>query len=284
MKYGFFPGCAYKTAAGYKDSVDKVNQQVGIELAEIEDWNCCGATAAFSISADKAMALAGRVMALADAQGFKEIVTVCNACYATLQKAVFKFNHSPGLKERVNQCLENEKLQLIRILPVRHYLDVLIDDIPEIAWPSVSQKPSIADKPVAAYYGCQLTRPYGTSAEAEKPVRLEKFLSRFGFRPIEHSAKTLCCGASHMIPHETDCIPLISRITGEMRRKGAEIITTICPMCQFNLDYGQKKMKGPELPVTYFTQIIGLAMGIAPKDLGIDKLLVPIKIDSDVAQ
>jgi heterodisulfide reductase subunit B2 len=284
VKYGFFPGCAYKTAAGYKESVDAVNRHIGIELVEIDDWNCCGATAAFSINGKNAMDLAGRVLALAEAQGFKEIVTTCNACYATLQKAVSKFNHSPGLMEKVNTDLEKEKLTLTRTLPVRHYMDVLIDDVPESAWPENSQNLPFTDNGVAVYYGCQLNRPYGPPAEALRPVRLEKLLRRFGIRPIEHSAKTLCCGASHMIPHEKDCLPLILRIVGETRRKGAGIITTICPMCQFNLDYGQKKIKGTALPVTYFTQVIGLAMGIAPKELGIDKLLIPLKMDSEVAK
>lgn len=284
MKYGFFPGCAYKTAAGYKESVDMVSTRVGIELVEISDWNCCGATAAFSIDAGNAMALAGRVLTLAHDQGFKEIVTVCNACYATLQKAAKKFSHAPELMDAVNEHLKKETLTLTRILPVRHFMDVLIDDIPETAWKDKIEKSDIANMAVAAYYGCQLTRPYGTSAEAQRPARLEGFLTRLGFHPVEHSAKTICCGASHLIAHEKDCIPIISRIIGEVRRKGGDMITTICPMCQFNLDYGQDKIKGPSLPVTYFTQIIGLAMGIAPKDLGMDKLLVPVKMKSDVAK
>ncbi|MBU4317187.1 MAG: CoB--CoM heterodisulfide reductase iron-sulfur subunit B family protein [Proteobacteria bacterium] len=276
MKYGFFPGCAYKTAAGYETSVNAVNRLLGIELVEIRDWNCCGATAAFSREENSALALAARIMALADQQGFSEIITVCNACYATLKKAEHKLCGSARRLKEVNGILKTDGLSLNQPIPVRHYLDLLIEDIPLETWPKEKNKVFPSHGRVAAYYGCQLTRPYGDASQAERPDRLENLLSALGVPVVSHSAKTLCCGASHIIGYEKQCLALISRITGEMKNKGAEIITTLCPMCQFNLDYGQEKIQGKQLPVTYFTQVIGLAMGIAPESLGLDKLLVPL--------
>ncbi|MBA3031377.1 MAG: disulfide reductase [Desulfobacteraceae bacterium] len=276
MKYGFFPGCAYKTAAGYEESVNAVNSLLGIELVEIRDWNCCGATAAFSREENSALALAARIMALAEQQGFSEIVTVCNACYATLKKAEHKLSGNPQRLKKVNGFLKADGLTLNQPVPVRHYLDVLIEDIPLEVWIQGKKTVFPFHDRVAAYYGCQLTRPYGEPSQAERPDRLEKLLLALGVPVVKHSAQTLCCGASHIIGYEKQCLPLISRITGEMKNKGAEIITTLCPMCQFNLDYGQEKIQGKKLPVTYFTQVIGLAMGIAPESLGLDKLLVSL--------
>jgi heterodisulfide reductase subunit B2 len=281
VRYGFFPGCAYGSAAGYRESVDAVNRAIGVELVEILDWNCCGATAAVSLNADHAVNLCGRLFALAEAQGFDEIVTVCNACYASLQKAAHKIADNPRVLSEINQRLEKENIRISRVLPVRHYMDVLIEDIPLENW-LPQQEQAIFKLPVAAYYGCQLTRPYGHRAQAERPGRLERLLRQLGLTVVEHSAKTLCCGASHMIPYASACSPLISRIIKEIEAKGGAVITTICPMCQFNLDNGQDRLKAPKLPVTYFTQIIGLAIGIDPGNLGLDKLLTPFRLGDGV--
>jgi heterodisulfide reductase subunit B2 len=281
VKYGFFPGCAYQTAAGYKESVDAVNRALGIELVEIKDWNCCGATAAVSVNAGHASHLCARLFALAEAQGFDEIVTVCNACYAALQKACHKIIEAPGLLAQSNERLEKENIRLHRILPVRHYLDVLIEDILPDQWPKKKKTPAF-DRPVAAYYGCQLTRPYGDLSQAQRPDRLEALLRHAGLTVVEHSAKTLCCGASHMIAYAAECHPLISRIMMEIAAKGGAVVATICPMCQFNLDDGQSRLNAPKLPVTYFTQMIGLALGIDSKQLGLGKLLTPFRISAEV--
>jgi len=281
VRYGFFPGCAYKTAAGYRESVEALNRALAIQLVEIPDWNCCGATAVFSINSSVALVLSGRLLALADLHGFDEIITVCNACYTTLRKAIHMMEHHPELITEINKHLKTETLQLKRLLPVRHYLDVLANDIPEMRWRKVKQSKSDSDLRVAAYYGCQLTRPWKDQGQPERPDVLEQFLERLGVTVIEHSAKTLCCGASHMIPYAKDCAPLVSRIIREVRKKNGNIIATICPMCQFNLDAGQGRLNIPGTPVAFFTQIVGLALGIDSKDLGIDKLLVPMYKISD---
>ncbi len=281
MRYGFFPGCAYGTAAGYRESIEAVNQVLGIELIDIVDWNCCGATAAVSLGEDQALNLCGRIFALSENQGFDEIITVCNACYATLQKFRHKIEVHPDLLPKINSRLQNQNLRVSRIPPVRHYLEVLARDLSEDQWPSSQQGVELPG-PVAVYYGCQLTRPYGDRKLTERPDVLEPVLRRLGVPVVEHSAKTLCCGASHMIAYTSACSPLVSRIIKEISAKGADVVTTICPMCQFNLDEGQSQRKGPKLPVTYFTQIIGLALGIDPKHLGLDKLLTPFRIGTGV--
>jgi heterodisulfide reductase subunit B len=275
VKYGFFPGCAYHAAAGYKESVDAVNKIMGLEFDEIRDWNCCGATTFFGLDKLNALALNGRLFALAQHQGFQEIVTVCNACFTTLRKANEAFEAHPELRGQVNDRLTETNLRIDGPVRVRHYLDVLVNDIPRDLWLE-KRKNGILELSVAAYYGCQLNRPWKDMGDSEHPSTLENFLQTLGFSTIEHSAKTACCGASHTVAYAKNCRPLIARIIDEMRSKGADVATTVCPLCQFNLDAGQHGLKGPAVPVPYFSQLVGLALGLSKRELGLHKLLIPM--------
>jgi len=274
MRYGFFPGCSYKSEAGYAESVAAVNQELGIELTELSDWNCCGATAMFSLNETEALAINARLFALANSQGFDQIVTTCNACYTTLKKAKHIFESNPEAIAPINTQLSHEGLSVENLCSVRHYLDVLHNDVAADVW---SQRASTfnSEFKVAAYYGCQLTRPWADLDQPERPTILDEFITRIGFKTVDHSAKTLCCGASHFFPYEHECGRLIKRIIGEVVRKGAQMITTVCPLCQFNLDSMQAKTSMPSVPVSYFTQLAGLALGFTPRELGMQKLLVP---------
>ncbi len=276
MKYGFYPGCAYATAAGYRPSVEAVCRRLEIELTPIPDWNCCGATVLFSVDEFKATALAGRTFALARQHGFTQIVTGCNACYTTLRKAGDLLLQNTDYRQEVEQRLAAESLTDPQPLPVRHLLQVLLDDIPAGTWQQVTASHPCQDLPVGGYYGCQMTRPWEPMAQAEQPDLLERFLTRIGFKPMDHAAKTLCCGASHCVPYGNACNPLVTRIVRGIHRQGANLIATICPLCQFNLDQGQHRTRDlPRLPVLFFTQLAGLAMGLPPDTLGLDRLLTP---------
>lgn len=277
MKFGFFPGCAYDGAAGYRESVEAVCRVLKIELEEIPGWNCCGATTYFSLDEVQAQALAGRIFAAALTHGHREIVTVCNACYATLRKAGRTLTENPEKMDRINRILAPEGLKFEKAIEVRHLLEVLVNEVPEDAWkagrPAGMRRPA-----VAGYYGCQLTRPAGDLDSTENPQILEKFIQRLGFVPVEHSAKTICCGASHAVPYAGDCRALISRIIREVRTKGADMVVSVCPMCQFNLDALQQQGRGlSPLPAPFFTQLAGMALGLEPGELGMQKLLVPLK-------
>jgi heterodisulfide reductase subunit B len=274
VKYGFFPGCSYNSAAGYRESVDAINRLMGIELVEIPDWNCCGATAFFSLDEFKALALNARLFALAQASGFREIVTVCNACYTTLRKANQILSSNPEAVSRINEELSKESLLMEGDFSVRHYLDVLYNDVPAEKW-SENLTEKFKDYEVACYYGCQLTRPWGDIDHMERPIILDRFIERLGFLPVDHSAKTICCGASHVVPYARECGSLISRIILDVSHKGGRMITTLCPLCQFNLDSGQRNLTY-HIPVPFFTQLAGLAMGINASELGMDKLIVPM--------
>jgi len=274
QKYGFFPGCAYRSEAGYRESVNAVNDAVAIEMFEIEDWNCCGATTLFSLNDAGALALAGRLFALANRQAITEIVTPCNGCYATLRKTAERLLEDADALARVNDQLSGEQLRIETLRPVRHYLELLYHQVPTETW-GRHATPALADIRIAGYYGCQLTRPWGDLDHPERPTILERLLRRFGFQTVAHSAQTLCCGAALAFPYEAQCLPLIRRIIDEMDRQGAQMVSTICPMCQLNLDTAQSKLNRPPLPITYFTQLAGLSLGLSPGDLGMQRLIVP---------
>ncbi len=271
--YGFFPGCSYETAAGYAESVQAVCRTLDLTLVEIADWNCCGATSLFSLHETDALLVNARLLALANRQGFDQVVTVCNACYTTLRKAIRVFETHPDLLATANAHLAGESLQVERLLPVRHLLEILYHDVDEDIWQQCRPR-NWAPVPVAAYYGCQLTRPWSDVDHPEHPTLMDRFIERLGFVVVEHSAKTLCCGASHVLPHEKACRKLIERILTEIQGKGARLISTVCPLCQFNLDAKQHQLPGPNIAVPYFTQLAGLALGISPSQLGLKKLLV----------
>jgi heterodisulfide reductase subunit B len=275
VRYAFFPGCAYHAAAGYKESVDALNKAIGLDFVELPDWNCCGATTYFGMDKWKAVALTGRLLALAQAQGFEEIVTVCNACFSTLRKANEWFIAHPENLREVNSCLREENLHIDGPIKVRHYLDVLVHDVPENTW-ARNKGTDLSGVSVAGYYGCQLNRPWNDLGDPEHPTILEDFIQMLGFTPVEHSAKTRCCGAAHAVAYVKDCRPLIGRIIGEVHGKGAHMVATVCPLCQFNLDAGQSGLRLPRVPVPYFSQLAGLALNLDRESLGLKKLLVPL--------
>jgi len=277
MKYGFFPGCTYKGSAGYKESTEAVSQILHTELVEIEGWNCCGATSYWSLEDLPAVVLPARVMALAEKQDFKEVVNVCNACYSTLRKAKDKLDEDEGLMAQVNEALAEEDLHYTGSTKIRHYMEVLVNDLdPDDIKKHV--KVDLEAMTVAPYYGCQLNRPWGDMDDRQHPEMMDRLIETLGASvATDYSAKTLCCGASHMMPYEKNCLPLVKRIVGDALAKGARAISTVCPLCQFNVDASQSGLDLPDIPVLFFTQLLGLAFGLGEKDLQLKKLLVPFK-------
>ena len=274
MNYAFYPGCTYESAAGYKESMNAVNQALGIRLDEIPDWNCCGATAQFGVDELEALILGARVMALSLRRGYDHVVTGCNACYTTLRKVHKKLKENPAALAAVNRRLKTAGLSFDPAVTVRHHLEILVNAVDPSVWESRVTENRTGIR-VAAYYGCQLTRPWN---DIEPKDILERLIALAGFTPVDHSARTLCCGAALAVPYEADTRPLIKRIVTGMSMAGADLMTTVCPLCQLNMDQGQTGLNPPgrRLAVTYYTQLAGLGLGIAPEKLGLRKLLIPM--------
>ncbi len=273
MKAVFYPGCTFKTAAGYKESFEEVNKVLGIELEEVDDWNCCGATAYFSLNKLQSLVLPARNIAKSEDAHW--IITPCNACYATLRKAKAILANDIDLREKVKEALSEEGLTYRGKPAIRHVLDYyLLPEVFEKVKANVV-KP-LTGLRVACYYGCQYTRPQvgDETDHPEAPTNLDTLMEALGAEVVDYSAKTYCCGAAQMVGHEDGCLRLVNRILKAAEQAQADVIVTLCPLCQFNVDYGAEKL-GKSIPVLFFTQLMGLAFGIPHALLGMKKLLVP---------
>jgi heterodisulfide reductase subunit B len=241
-------------------STRAVCKALGIELQELEDWNCCGAT---HVSNDLvATGLAARNMAQTDL----EIMTSCSICYSNLRSAVLNLEDLETRK-KVNAVLE-KKYSGAR---VRHALDVILESLAEnderIIVPLKGLK-------VAPYYGCLLTRPGGVYSP-EFPTILEKLIKTLQADPIDFRLKTFCCGGPIFMSQEKAADDIAFRILSEARKAGAEVIVTVCPLCQLMLDAKQKSLEQKhglkiEIPVLYVTQLTGIALGLGPEELGLN--------------
>ncbi len=277
MRYGYYPGCSLShSARAYDVSTKAVASAFGMQFEEIEDWNCCGATEYFSLNLTAAYALVGRNLALAAGQnGFDQIVAPCSACYLNLRKTDYSLGKYPELATTINQALASGGLSYEpgSVKP-RHLLDVIYNDLGLETIAAKVTNP-LKGLRLAPYYGCLLVRPeLGERVDdPEYPTSLDKLLAALGAEVVDFPLKTHCCGG-HMtqISAET-AYELLRRLLQNASEYKADAIVTICPMCQLNLDAYQGQVNrhfGTQfnIPVLYFTQMMGLAMGMDPKGLG----------------
>ncbi len=276
MKYSFFPGCSLEsTASDFRQSASAVAKALGIRLEEIPGWTCCGSSPAHATDHLLAAALPARNLAVAEEAG-QDVVVCCAACYGRLASANLAIREDASLRTEVAKMIGKEYEGNVR---VRHLLQVLLEDVgPREVRDAITR--SLGGMKVACYYGCLLTRPSELSIadDPEDPQLMENLLEAAGAETIEWPYKTECCGASFSITR-TDTV---KRLSGEILRmakeSGADCIAVACPLCQTNLDLRQadiEKATGRSfgLPVFYFTQLLGHALGLSDAELGIGKLM-----------
>lgn len=276
--YSYFPGCSL-TGMGkpYDESVRAVFQGLGLALEEVPDWNCCGATSYMSVDEEKAVTLAARNLALAEKMK-KDLVAPCSACYLVLMKAGHLIAKYPETADRTAARLKKADLAYHGMVSVKHPLQVLMDDIaPEVLKGKV--KNPLNGYRVAPYYGCQIVRPFAAFDDARYPVKMDRLMEMMGAQVVDYPLKTRCCGASLMGTIEEVAVRLSFHLLKAAKERGANVLVTACPLCQFNLEAYQDKMKAVykedvSLPVVYFTQLVGLALGIRPKALGLHRNFV----------
>ncbi len=261
MKLAYYPGCVSLSTGKEMDvSTRAVCAALGIELEELADWNCCGAT---HVSNELVAAgLAARNMA----QTELPIMTSCSICYSNLRSAVRKLEDAE-VRERVNAVLEKKYSGA----SIRHALDVILE--------SLSKKDErivlpLKEIKVAAYYGCLLTRPVGQYSP-QFPTILEELIKRLEAEPVELRHKTACCGGPIFMPREEAADDIAFAILAEAKEAGADAIVTVCPLCHLMLDAKQKALEqkgGQEIgiPVLYVTQLVGIALGLGPEELGLE--------------
>jgi heterodisulfide reductase subunit B len=281
MKYSYFPGCSLKgLGRAYEKSLLPVMKHLGVELQELDDWNCCGATAYMAVDEAKACVLAARNLALAEKQGDRPIMAPCAACYLVLNKTKHYFHDYPAMKETIDNALGAVGLRYSGNTPVRHPLDVLINDVGLEAIKQKVRKPLKGLK-VATYYGCQLVRPYATFDDQYNPTTMDRLVEALGATVVRYPLKTKCCGGSLTGTVPEAGIRMVYILLNEAKKRGADCLATVCPLCQFNLDAYHALVKaeyGPVLaPTVYFTQLMGLAFGLPERELGLNRAAIPFK-------
>ena len=281
MEYVYYPGCSLEaTAKAYDSSTRAVARELGITLRELEDWNCCGATAYMSVNEFLSFGISGRNLAMAEKQApGKDIVCPCSGCYTTLKKTTTYANNYPKLKEEINEVLGSANLKFAGNVKVRHLLDVIYNDV---GLPAIKAKVKreLSGLKVACYYGCQIVRPECDFDDPEMPNSMDKIVETLGATPVYFPMKTRCCGGSMMGTKQDLSFRLIKNLLLSAYQNKADIMITVCPLCQINIDAYQGQIKKEfdqkfDLPILYFTQLMGLAMGLPEKDLKIKTQIVP---------
>jgi len=281
MKYSYFPGCSLKgLGRAYEESLLPVMKHLGVELTELEDWNCCGATAYMSVDEAKAGVLAARNLAIAEQTGPQDLLTACSACYLVLNKTKHNIADFPDIRDSVQRALDSAKLTYTGSTKVRHPLDILVHDIGLDVIKEKVVRPLKGLK-VAPYYGCQVVRPYSTFDDAWNPTTMDRLLATLGAEVVDYPLKTKCCGGSLTGTVPEAGLRMSYILLKEAVRRGADVIATICPLCQFNMDAYHDQIDrrwGPtRIATVYFTQLMGLAFGLTPKELGLNRNFVPMK-------
>jgi heterodisulfide reductase subunit B len=286
--FALFPGCSLeKIGQSYYQSALETAKRLGIDLRELDDWNCCGATAYFHVDELLAYTLSARNLALAEKEAL-DVVAPCAACYKNLFFTRAYLKEDPDLAEHINFALQEDDLSFSGKSAVRHLLEVYTQDVTREDIESAVQRP-LKGLRVVPYYGCQIVRPRKADEDVEQPHFFEELLSAVGATPVDYPYKTRCCGGSLMITSRPAALSLTRDLLQLAQAREAAVIATACPLCQVNLECYQTQVNQEfgtnfAVPVMYFTQILGLAFGIPGKQLGIGSELVSASPVASFAQ
>ncbi len=281
MTYLYYPGCSLRsTGRAYEESMLAVFRALEIPLTELSDWNCCGATSYVSIDETDAFALAGRNLALAEEQvpdGTVNLVAPCSACFLVLSKTERYLENYPDVAAKINATLANAGLRYHGRVDVRHPLDVLVNDYGLDAIAKRVRHP-LKDLKVASYYGCQVVRPFATFDHPQYPETMDRLMQAIGAEPVDWPLKTRCCGGSLTGTIQEAGLRLNRLLLKEAQKHEADVVATCCPLCQHNMECYQERInrvydEEVDLPVAYFTQLLGVALGIPEKELGMQRLM-----------
>ena len=273
MKYLYYPGCSLVSQAqAYDHSLKTVFRLLGHDLQEIEDWNCCGATAYMSVKETVAFSISARNLALAEKLG-GEVVAPCSSCFTILTKTNNYLKKNPGLRELVNQALQSGGLEYSGNTPIRHPLDVLVNDV-GVEVIRLQLKRDLNGLRIAPYYGCQLVRPERGFDDREFPTTMDDLFSQLGAETVYFPVKVRCCGGMLMSTFPEVGLKLNKEILECASENEADVIITTCPMCHINLEAYQSRINlkfgtGFKMPVWYFTQLLGWALGASAEELGL---------------
>ncbi|MEN6627791.1 MAG: CoB--CoM heterodisulfide reductase iron-sulfur subunit B family protein [Candidatus Sumerlaeia bacterium] len=278
MEFGYYPGCAlHGSSNDYQASVGACMKALGVGLRELDDWICCGASAAHSINHKLSQALPARNLALAERDGLGELLAPCPMCSMELIKAAQAMRDDAALGREMSEIVElpvSGRTSVLNLIQV--FQKVGLDAI------RVAIKPDSAERvggyKAACYYGCLLTRPPKLLQfdDPEQPGSMEEILGAIGVTTVDWNFKTECCGAGMTMANEETVLDLGHKILANAAAHGANCVVVACPMCHVNLDMKQAAVEARhgvrlDMPIYYLSDLVGLALGIEPRALGIDR-------------
>ena len=274
-KYAYYPGCSlHSTGSEFDISFRAVCEKLGMDIKEIEGWICCGTSPAHSSSRLLSLALPFENLCLAEKMGLTDVVAPCASCFARLRTAVYEANEDAEIASQISEALEKPLPKSMNVLnPIEIFCNQQ-----GLAEAVTKQLPELK---VVCYYGCLLTRPSKVMQfdECEYPMAMDDLLRSLGIETLDWSYKTECCGGALAMTRTDVVLKLTHDILEEAKAVGANAIAVSCPLCHVNLDTRQVEVEqeyGVQygLPVFYFTQLMGLAMGVAGEKLGLQKHFV----------
>ncbi len=280
-KYAYFPGCSLeKIASSYHKSTLETTKVFNIDLQELDDWNCCGATTYFHVDNILAHTLVARNLAIAE-KAELNLVAPCSACFKNAYFTNSYLKEDPDLAEHINFALEEDDLQFNGNIDVFHLIEIFANDIgPEKLKEKVTNP--LKGLNIAPYYGCQVVRPRKNGEEVENPQYFEELIKATGATASYFPERLRCCGGSLIMTNRIAALSMVRILLESAEKNGADVIATACPMCQVNLECYQNAVNEEygtnfHLPILYFTQLIGIALGISPKKLGFGVEMVSAK-------
>ncbi|WP_003543546.1 CoB--CoM heterodisulfide reductase iron-sulfur subunit B family protein [Desulfotomaculum nigrificans] len=279
MKLAYYPGCSLEaTAKEYGSSVRSVCKALDVDLVEIPDWTCCGATSAHATNHRLAVGLPALTIKQMQAMDL-DCVVPCSACFNRLKTAEYNMTNDAAVRQ------EMEKLLNFKYDGKPRVYDLLAYMVEKIGLPAITkkvQKP-LKNLKIACYYGCLSVRPAEITGidSTENPMQMDKLVKALGATPVNWSYKVECCGAGHSVAKSAMVTNLSGRILAKAREAGADLVVNSCPLCQTNLE--MRRPPGEDMPVFFFTELMGLAFGISEAGNWLNKHLVdPSKVLSAI--
>lgn len=278
MKFLYYPGCNLEAACTpYDRSLRQVFEALGHELVELNDWNCCGATMYMSVQETVALAISARNLALAEIHG-DTLIAPCSACYTTLSKTNRYLREIPHLRDDVNTALGEAGLSYGGSVRVRHPLDVIVNSIGVDAVARRAKR-RLDGLKIAPYYGCQIVRPGPSFDDQDWPTSMDDLFGALGAESVYFPDRVRCCGGMLTTTAPAVGGELTGHVTECAQRNGADVVLTTCGLCHINLEAHQASgaagTRAP-IPVLFFTQLLGIALGHSPEALDLRRSLVPL--------
>ena len=277
MELGYYPGCAlHGSSNDYEDSVQACLQALGLGLRELDDWICCGATAAHSLNHKLSIALPARNLGLAERDGFSEMLAPCPMCSMELIKAGKSLVEDAHLRQEISRIVELPVVGKTRVLNlIQVFQEIGLDKI------KASVRTPLTSVQAACYYGCLLTRPPEILRfdDCEQPSSMEAILGAVGAKTVSWNYRTECCGAGMTMANEDTVLDLSHKILTNAAAHGANCLVVACPMCHVNLDMKQEAIEWRYgvrhgMVVYYLSDLVGLSLGLDAGVLGIDRHFV----------